>query len=399
MEHFVPIRKADLTAMLCQQPGVSPADRDALGQLAGLLSGKLHLAYQHEMDELTQIYSHFDPDADTLPPQLLAPAERASQRNEMFRRFDWLMERANFVHLSHDDIRRAMQDRSDSGVNLLVNFDLFERLELYARGDVTVERLKRGWRGQWRGEHVAVPIFQRLVIIFQLRSNCTFGRYVDTDDVYMKVFKDIPKLDLEMLLPGTRVQMTFLDRAKIVLPTISGLGMAAWKAVQGVVMAAAAEVYGIMAVLGLVGGTVGYGIRSFYGYLRTKEKYQLNLTESLYYQNLDNNAGVLFRLLDEAEEQEHREALLGYFFLWHYAPSQGWSAAALDQAIEAFLSAQLKRPVDFEVADALEKLDRMQLVERLPGDLLRAVPLPRAVAQLRRATQNDPPLVGLHDAA
>src|SRR6185436_10749928 len=84
-------------------------------------------------------------------------------------------------------------------------------------------------------------------------------------------------------------------------------------------LAAAAGVYGILTVLGV---TCGYGIRSFYGYLQTKQKYQLNLTESLYYQNLDNNAGVLSRLLDEAEEQENREAILAYFFLWQARGAQ-----------------------------------------------------------------------------
>ena len=131
---------------------------------------------------------------------------------------------------------------------------------------------------------------------------------------------------------------------------------------QGALLAAAVGVYGLLAVMGLVGGTIGYGVRSFYGYLRTKEKYQLNLTESLYYQNLDNNAGVMFRLIDEAEQQEHREALLGYFFLWRQAGQSGLTAGELDGAIEAYLSEQVGRPIDFEVADALAKLERLRLV-------------------------------------
>src|SRR5437868_3174186 len=53
-------------------------------------------------------------------------------------------------------------------------------------------------------------------------------------------------------------------------------------------------------------------------------------TRSLYFQTLDSNAGVLMRLLDEAEEQECRETLLAYFCLWKYAPAQGWTAAHLD---------------------------------------------------------------------
>jgi hypothetical protein len=382
MEHFVPIRKADLVDLLCHEPNLAPRDRDSLRRLAGLLSIRLHMAYHGELEQLKQVYAHFDPDSDTLAPAVMSPEERAEQLDEMFRRFDWLLQRANFMRLTKEDICRAMEGRSAWGVNLAVDFEVFERLEIYARGDVVVERKKRGWRGRLRGEHVAVEIWQRLVIIFRLRSHCKSGRYVDTDDVFMKVFKDIPKLDLEMLLPGTQVQMTLLDRAKILLPTLSGLGIAVWKVLQGALLAATAGVYGLMAVLGLISGTLGYGVKSFYGYLRTKEKYQLNLTESLYYQNLDNNAGVLFHLMDDAEEQEHREVLLGYFFLWRDAPAGGWTSAELDHAIEVYLAAKVGRPVDFEVGDALDKLERMQLVQRFADNRLRAVPLSRALTLL-----------------
>ena len=138
-------------------------------------------------------------------------------------------------------------------------------------------------------------------------------------------------MDLEMLLPGTRVQMSLVDRTKIVLPTLSGLSLTIWKLLTGAVAVAAGGMYDGLALCGLVGGSIGYGLRSFHGYLQTKQRYQLSLTESLYYQNLDNNAGVLMRLVDEAEEQENRETLLAWFFLWREPPlwasrSPNWTA-------------------------------------------------------------------------
>ncbi|MVD21648.1 DUF3754 domain-containing protein, partial [Vibrio cholerae] len=71
--------------------------------------------------------------------------------------------------------------------------------------------------------------------------------------------------------------------------------------------------------------------------MRTKEKYQLNLTRSLYYQNLDNNGGVICRVLDEAEEQELVEAILAYALLHWKAPEAGWTAEQLDQQAEHYL--------------------------------------------------------------
>ena len=40
------------------------------------------------------------------------------------------------------------------------------------------------------------------------------------------------------------------------------------------------------------------------------------MIRSLYYQTLANNASVLTRLVDTAEDEEYKETLLAYFFLW-----------------------------------------------------------------------------------
>jgi hypothetical protein len=143
-----------------------------------------------------------------------------------------------------------------------------------------------------------------------------------------------------------------------------------------------------------VGGTIGYGMRSFYGYLQTKQKYQLSLTQSLYYQNLDNNSGVLCRLLDEAEEQECREAMLAYFFLWRQAGEAGWTRGQLDDAIELFLRNSSRVQVDFEVSDALDKLKRLRLIECMPDGRMRAVPIDVALRALDRAWDGFFPYAG-----
>jgi hypothetical protein len=132
-------------------------------------------------------------------------------------------------------------------------------------------------------------------------------------------------------------------------------------------------VYGLLAFLAFVGGTVGYGLKSFFGYLQTKDKYHLHLTRSLYYQNLDNNAGVFARLVYEAEQQEVREALAAYALLRRHQGDAGITAADLDRLIERWLEAFLELKADFEVDDALEKLARWKLLERVSGGTLRAV--------------------------
>ena len=267
------------------------------------------------------------------------------------------------------------------GLRVDLDFDVFERLEVYARGDRTLRSSRRRWRIGFRRRETEVGIFQRLVVAFRLRPHKRLGHEADAHTVFLKMFKDIPHHDLEMLLPGSRVRMSYVDQAKVALPTLSGLSMTGWKVLQGALTVAASGKAGMLAFLGLVGGTVGYGGKSLFGYMRTKEKYQHTLTRSLYYRNLDNNAGVLFRLLDEAEEQECREAMLGYFVLMR--AGGGRTAREIDVAAEQLLREAARLEVDFEIHDALEKLVRLGIVCCEAGSYT-AVPPDQAIREMDR---------------
>lgn len=375
-EQFIPLRKTELIEALLRSAPQQPTESDAFRRLGQKLSELVHHTYYVSLESLKEAYAPFDPDSDTPPRAALLPEELAERRVHVFEQFSWLLERGNFIRLAKDEIDEALNEKSHWGLNLKVDFEVFERLELYYRGDTTVERMRRRVRGAMRKEAVQVPVFQRLVLIFRFRPDRPFSKYLDTDDVYIKLFKEIPKVDLEMLLPGTKVQMSLTDRAKIILPTFSGLTIAAAKAFFAFGPA--------VGMWGLVGGTLGYGVRSVYGYMNTRQKYQLNLTQSLYFQNIDNNAGVIHRLVNEAEEQDIREALLAYFFLWQSTAPAGSTAAELDGAIETFLASEIQQPVDFEVADALEKLERWELANRDEQQRWRALPVEQAIERLTR---------------
>ena len=126
-----------------------------------------------------------------------------------------------------------------------------------------------------------------------------------------------------------------------------------------------------------------YGTRSYFAYQGTRQRYHLMLTQSLYYQNLDTNSGVLFRILDEAEEQECAETFLGYYFLWRHAGEQGWTCAELDDHTEDYLEKNMSVKLDFKASDALAKLEKLRLVERT-GDRYKALPPPQALVILER---------------
>ena len=381
-ENFIPLAKADLVRLLLSADDLSLPERDQLARLCRLLGLKLHGEYHERLEQLKSLYAPFDPDADTRhvgEPAAAAAADAQPQAVVFFDEFTALLERANFRRLTRQDLEQAIDAASDWGLSFQVDFSVFHQLEVFARGETVSHRKRRRWRHIGPRKEFDVPIYQRLAVVFRLRPQKQLGQHADPRAVYIKLFKNIPKMDIEMLLPGTRVRMSMFDQGRIWLPTVSGLTFTLWKILQGAAVFVFAGIKGIFAFLAFLIGTIGYGVRSFFGYLNTKNKYHLNMTRNLYYQNLDNNFGVLFRLLDEAEEQEFRETLLGYYVLWKHADPAGWTTDQIDAAAEELLAAWTGLDVDFEVADALAKLKHFRLVEPTGRDRWIAVPLERAM--------------------
>jgi hypothetical protein len=390
-EHYIPLRKSDLVELLLRDKQLPHTEREPFRQFCKLVSAVFHFEYLQQLEELKDAYAPFDPDSETRPLKKLLPEDRLDRQNKLFDRFIALMERANFKRMSWKDVEDAMAGgASEWGVNMYVDPKLYERIEIFNRGDGIGTRYLRRWYRPWRLEAVKVPIYQRLVFIVKMRPNKYLPPEVNTDGVFMKVFKDVPKLDLETLLPGARMEMPRGQMFKLSGSLVTGMGLLLWKiglelyelvllALKGAVLGFGFFTGG--AVWAPIAALFGYGYKQYAGYSSARQSYSLMLSQSLYYQNLDNNAGVLTHLLDEAEEQECRETMLAYFCLLKHAPATGWTSRDLDDYVEMYLEGETKLKVDFEIDDALAKLERLKLVTR-SGERYRAVPLPQALERL-----------------
>ena len=127
-----------------------------------------------------------------------------------------------------------------------------------------------------------------------------------------------------------------------------------------------------------------YISKSFFSYFRTREKYEFELTRSLYLKNLDNNAGVLYRIFNESEEQELCEALMGYAILAKLGADGGMDETELDGEAERFLQEKSGQDVDFDVHDSLVKMQRLGLALSVGEGRWKAIGLdfaPRVLAE------------------
>jgi hypothetical protein len=384
-QHFIPLQTAQLLDLLCSDRTLPEGDRDGVRQLAALVQGLHHLRFHRKQVELKNAYEPFDPDTDDAVLVRLSATQKQHRLNGLFSDFNWLLDRAHYRHLCREDLEPYLASASDWGIHMEVDFSAFEHAAMFVRGEGYQKRTLRSWRTLWQPEEVDTPIFRRLVLILKLRQHPRLGPAADTEHVFMKIFKDIPRADVDMLLPGARVTLKLLDRGRIGFGLLSGLATMAyrmyeglWKLVHDLVLTDNSLMWGLTA------GILGYGYKTYYDYQQTRQAYHLNLTQSLYFQNLDSNAGVVARLFDEAEEQETRTTLLAYYCLWRYAASTGATAEELDVAMELYLDRYAEVPLLCETGEALAVLVRLGLAEAVEGRY-RAVPLEGALEKLRSA--------------
>jgi len=393
-EHYLPVRKTELIDLLCKDKSLSTGavltaqERDDFRRFATILSAYYHHDFHERLETLKEAYAPFDPDRETRCLVELPDEKRPAKQEELFRAFDELVQRGNFKKLSREQIIEATREVSRWGINMDVDFGVFDRFEIYVRGDVRSKRsIRRLWK-PWVVEEIDVPTYQRLALILKQRPHKRIGKNADTRSIFLKLFKDIPKVDLEMLLPGGRPKMPALDRGKLGASLASAVGFSVWKLAHD--FGSLTNLFlqkNPLALYGPISIILGYGYKQWAGYHYQKKTYTTRLTESLYYQNLDSNSGVFTRLLDEAEEQDCREALLAYFYLWRYGNDAGWTADQLDDYTEIDLEHKINLKFDFEVDDALSKLERLNIVVR-NGDRYVAVPMQQALARIDEIWDN-----------
>ena len=197
----------------------------------------------------------------------------------------------------------------------------------------------------------------------------------DENAVYLKLFKDIPRADLEMQFPNTRVQIRLFDKIK--------LGVTGGGGTAGGVMATMGKFSATidpLSALIAVGGLLGVIWRQISKIFSQREKYNANLTKNLYFYSLDNNMGALTYLVDVAEAEECKESILAYFFLLTGGES---NRVTLDNNIEDYIQEQYDIPMDFEIDDGLDKLKKSALLSR-SDNIIKAVPLKEANSQLKQ---------------
>lgn len=368
--HFIPLTRGEVRDRLLQDARLTETDRSKLAAICEMMQSIWHYRMHASLEELKSTYAPIDPD--------LGDAVDLTDAATFLDLFDRTLRTGNWERITDQEIDDALNGEDVFPISLRVRFDEFVESRLYKLGESRSQRtLSRLW-GRIR-RTVELETFDRVIQVLQFQPRDWFveqrrlGKWpgVGASGIHIRLFKSVPKLDLEVIFPNTSPCMRNIDRIKVIAPLVGGLVAVGLK--FGPLLFGDDPGRTSGALVGGIASAVGtYALKSYLSYRKTKERYLQQVAQDLYFKGLANDEAVLTAVVDLAEEQEVKEALLAYVHL-RLAPESGASAERLDETIEAWL-ASLGVEVDFEVDDALAKLHDLGLVRSgVDGEMIEAV--------------------------
>jgi hypothetical protein len=405
-DRFIPVRKEDLLSALIKQGDLAdPAERELFWRFARTLRTICHYEYSETLDRLRDDYYYFSP--EIAGHTAVDRVKSDCAYDDLIRSLDNVLKDANFEELPREDVTEAHRKRTVP-VEVKAEHDDFREVRFYKRGR-HVERFEVSeWFGL-RRRKVETEVFDDIVLVVAMKTKAEIGsrrelrmlkrRKIVPGSVLLKYFHNIACGDLYALFPNARVVMSNLDKALLGVPAIAGgipillklyatisvLFLVAGIYFGGSGSVADADMKGALAALMGIVALGGFAVRQWLKYQHQTLKYHMELTENIYFRNVNNNAGIFDYLIATAEDQETKEAAIAYHFIRkaQVAPT----AAEVADGVETWLAKNFAVRIDFKIASALATLNRFGLVRREDEQLF-VLSLEPAIAQLHQVWNN-----------
>jgi hypothetical protein len=380
-EAFIPVSRFEIAEHLAANGVWRDTPRDSVQRVFRYLAAWRHVVYKERLDELEQTYLPFSSETDLLRLGKFAPEQVADYRVRFIKGMRRLLKQANYIEVSRSEMEELMNRGSEYKLDLKVELADFEECIVYRRGtDYKTDLRRSPWTLYLRQKPVEFPIYQRLCVILKLwpedarvrqvmaekkvpraralrivrdsRSSLPAG--IEADKIYIKLFKDIPHSDLEMLFPNTKVQLTRFDKIKIGGSAASGVGIGLFGLITKVLFVAVISPYAV--VVGLFGiGTVIF--RQVMGFFNQRTQYMKVLAQNLYFHSLADNRSAFTLLANRAEEEDVKEEMLLYTVLATDKVNRN-EIGDVRKYLSSWMRQNYDVDVDFDAEDALGRLIR-----------------------------------------
>ena len=229
-EAFIPFRRADIINLCLKDGRLDAESSESFRSFCEILAAFFHFQFHSDLEEIKDNFLVFNPAPEVKPLYEPSLAEYGQMEEKVIKAFKRILERANYIPMPDEMIQEALVSRSLIALKTEVDFNDFDQLLCYYRGDCsTTLPAKKLWF--WKTEQ-RVNILKRLVLLIKFKGKGYFrakqGRNGKSatlpfipGKMYVYFYKNIPKLDLDLLFPNIRTRMTWRDRLMLVVPAIA----------------------------------------------------------------------------------------------------------------------------------------------------------------------------------
>lgn len=359
-QKYIPVSLSRIKQNLFRNWKIEREESSSLADLCTMLEAIYHHNSYSLTSKLKSLYEDMNPDTSddidlSCKVEFIATLEKS------------LLD-GNWEKITADEIQNALDGEDILPISLDVRFDEFDTMELYKLGEHTFSDVRTTMFGL-RSDDVEIDTFNQVLQIVQYKDKSWFfsekkrKKYYpgdeDVNGIHLRLFRSVPKLDLETIFPNTTPLMRNLDKLKIAAPLIGGLVALGIKYAPMLVGNEAGD-SGTAVLGGLLTAVGSYVLKTYISYQKTREKFQTQVSKDMYFKGQANNSAVINMIVDIGEEQEIKEALIAYFFI--LLDDNKYNQATLDKKVENWILQQFSVDIDFEVDDALEKLSSMKLL-------------------------------------
>lgn len=394
-ERFIPVSRSALIDRLTRPHTWREGQAKDARRLFLHLDNWRQVSYSAKLLEMGRLYDPFNPDSDLLLTRKFAETEKRDMQAQLITHTHQLLGQANYTRIDPSQVELILTKESHYGLDLQVDLEAFDELLIYYRGATKRRHSRRDVRRLYLyREEYDVPIFQRLFVLFKLKpeakrarevmekEKCDYksalriirkrrgamGSEIKDEAIYLKLFKSIPRSDIEMCFPNTCVKFKLFDKLRLGVTAGGGLGMG----VVGTVTKLAVATNPI-ALAGAVAGLGGIAIRQATNFLNKRNQYMVTMAQNLYLHALADNRGVMTLLGDRAAEEDFKEEVLLYSVLAK-EPMHVSELADVDAAVEQWLLNTFGLSINFDLEDAFARLLADGLVKRQPDGWLVTMP-------------------------
>jgi hypothetical protein len=394
-EAFIPFSRQALISLCLSDNLLSETEVEQFKEFCQILGAYYHFKFHSYLENIKFNYTPFNPDGSTLLAQSAYDLDNKKKiATNLIADITTVLEKANYYPLSEGVLKRALADDSLFDLKTEVDFNDFEEMLCYCQGDThKTIKIKKFWRTKER----KIDIFSRVVLLIKFKEEQHFiGKPTRKTQlnfkpghIYLYLYKNLSKLDLEFIFPNVEMSMNWKDRLLFGIPAVgAGISLVVRILPQllliigvffyvilgeipnSVIPVEEEEVRNVTPLLvttfSLLATLGGFAFKQYTSYKNKQIKFQKNITETLFFRNMANNVGVFQYLIDVAEEEECKEIILVYYHL--LISKTPLTSEQLDDRIESWMLEKTNKTIDFDIDSTIQCLESIRGEINLDSD-------------------------------